>query len=132
MVALRKSEKRDRCYTKSRFFFPVPPNPPSFSSFRSSSARATGTHTIPLSVVKLGFVLNGHEFDGDSDGNQQASRESLEEQEAYRYDQLKATLATLIVQVCRDRPRFRRLFASMYARLLAGRRVCLYMGELVR
>ncbi|CAM9105042.1 unnamed protein product [Laminaria digitata] len=65
-------------------------------------ARATGTHTIPLSVVKLGFVLNGHDFDGDSledhGGQDQTSRESLEQQEAYRYDQLKATLATLIVQ----------------------------------
>lgn len=66
-------------------------------------------------MVKLGFVLNGHDFSGDSRGDQDGveQTESLEEQEAYRYDQLKATLATLIVQVSRDRPRFRRLFACM-------------------
>lgn len=48
--------------------------------------------------MKLGFVLNGHEFDGDSRG-QSLAAEDTEEQETYRYDQLKATLAALITQV---------------------------------
>lgn len=64
--------------------------------------KAAGTHIVPLNVVKLGFVLNGHEFEGDSEQLQQArhvSQESVDERETYRYDQLKAALATLITQV---------------------------------
>ena len=101
---------RFRYGCRHRFSLPVPLPPPFVFAFRACSARATDTHTIPLNVIKLGFVISGHEFDGDSDedhgGVHQTSRENSDEQEAYRYDQLKATLATLIVQVRRDRPRF--------------------------
>lgn len=67
-----------------------------------SSVKAAGTHIVPLNVVKLGFVLNGHDFDGDSyvhHHGQHVSQESTEDQETYRYDQLKAALAALITQV---------------------------------
>lgn len=70
--------------------------------------KAVGTHIIPLHVIKLGFVLSGHEFDDDMSEDQNGyqshhgqlmSRDSMEQQETYRYDQLKAALATLITQV---------------------------------
>ncbi|CAN0041653.1 unnamed protein product [Scytosiphon promiscuus] len=56
---------------------------------------ATNAHILPLSVVKLGFVLMGHEFHADTDNF--LPEESPEERELVRYDELKATLATLIM-----------------------------------
>lgn len=70
-----------------------------------SSVAATGEHVLPLSVVKLGFVLRGHEFLVDADAAEAGharSGESLlsvEDQEEARYDELKGTLAVLIFHV---------------------------------
>lgn len=59
------------------------------------SVAATGEHVLPLSVVKLGFVLRGHEFLVDLPGESS----SIEDQEEARYDELKGTLTLLINHV---------------------------------
>eukprot|EP00903_Cladosiphon_okamuranus_P014001 g13020.t1 len=61
---------------------------------------ATGEHVLPLSVVKLGFVLRGHEFlvdqpDESSDADLSIRLEN-QDKELARYDELKGTLALLI------------------------------------
>ncbi|CAN0394165.1 unnamed protein product [Pylaiella littoralis] len=55
---------------------------------------ATGEHFIPLNVVKLGFVLKGHEFQTDQEPP--FPGESAEDRDVTRYDELKNTLAALI------------------------------------
>eukprot|EP00752_Nemacystus_decipiens_P011909 g10560.t1 len=55
---------------------------------------ATGEHVLPLSVVKLGFVLRGHEFLVDHPDESLSL--SIEDQELARYDELKGTLSLLI------------------------------------
>lgn len=62
-----------------------------------ASAAATGEHFIPLNVVKLGFVLKGHEFQTDQEPP--FPGESAEDREVTRYDELKNTLASLIKHV---------------------------------
>lgn len=61
------------------------------------SVAAVDSHIIPLNVVKLGFVLKGHEFKVDQDPRFQG--ESVEDRELARYDELKNTLAVLIQHV---------------------------------
>lgn len=61
------------------------------------SVVATGEHVLPLSVVKLGFVLRGHEFLVDHPDESLSL--STEDQELARYDELKGTLSLLINHV---------------------------------
>lgn len=63
----------------------------------SYSVAATGEHVLPLSVVKLGFVLRGHEFLVDHPDESVGT--SFEDQEEARYDELKGTLGLLISHV---------------------------------
>ena len=61
------------------------------------SVAATGENVLPLSVVKLGFVLRGHEFLVDHPDESLSL--SDEDQELARYDELKGTLGLLINHV---------------------------------
>ena len=61
------------------------------------SVAATGEHVLPLSVVKLGFVLKGHEFLVDHPDESLSL--SVEDQELARYDELKGTLSLLVNHV---------------------------------
>lgn len=67
------------------------------------SVAATGEHVLPLSVVKLGFVLRGHEFLVDQPDESIESDMSVrledQDKELARYDELKGTLALLINHV---------------------------------
>lgn len=73
------------------------PPPPRHAFALAASVAATGEHLIPLNVVKLGFVLKGHEFQTDQEPPMPGETE--EDLEVTRYDELKNTLAALITHV---------------------------------
>ncbi len=59
------------------------------------TANVLKPHELPLSVVKLGFVLRGYEFLVDGPGG----GASIEDRELARYDELKGMIALLLKHV---------------------------------
>ena len=87
--------------------------------------KATGENVLPFSVVKLGFVLRGHEFLVDHPD--ESSHLSVEDRELARYDELKGMLSLLIDHVGSHAPGSQNITSvSGYTDLVPPNEECCY------